>query len=98
MKLIIIFSCLFCFQIVQGQVKQTENINRLWFGYFNQTRLSDKWGLWTDLHLRTKENFVENFSQSIIRVGLTYYVTDATKFTLGYAYVNDFPGDNHKHI
>ncbi len=80
------------------QTKQTEHINRMWFAYFNQTRFSDKWGMWADLHLRTKENFVEDLSQSIIRLGLTYYITDNTKFTLGYAYVNDFPADNHKNI
>ena len=80
------------------QTKSTEHLNRVWLGYFNQTRFSNKWGLWTDLQLRTKENFVDNLSQSIVRVGLTYYVTDATKLTLGYAYVNDFPGDNHKNI
>ena len=80
------------------QTKQTEHVNRIWVAYFNQTRLSDKWGLWTDLHLRTKENFVEGLSQSIVRLGLTYYITDNTKFTLGYAYVNDFPADNHKNI
>ena len=42
------------------QTKQTEHINRLWFAYFNQIRFSDKWGMWADLHLRTKENFVDN--------------------------------------
>lgn len=78
--------------------KQTETINRIWLGYFNQTRFSDKWGLWSEAQLRTKENFVENISQSILRVGLTYYISDATKLSAGYAYVNDFPGDNHKNI
>ena len=78
--------------------KSTEHIEQIWLGYFNQTRLSNKWGTWTDLHLRTKEDFVNNFSQAIIRVGLTYYINDATKFTLGYANVSLFPGDNHKKI
>ena len=81
-----------------AQTKSTEHFNRIWLGYFNQTRFSNQWGLWTDLQLRTKENFVDNLSQSIVRVGLTYYVADATKLTLGYAYVNDFPADNHKNI
>ena len=81
-----------------AQTKSTEHFNRIWLGYFNQTRFSNQWGLWTDLQLRTKENFVDNLSQGIVRVGLTYYVTDATKLTLGYAYVNDFPADNHKNI
>lgn len=89
---------LFSKQVLHAQVKQTENSNRIWLAYFNQTRFSDKWGTWTDIHLRTKEDFINNLSQSIIRLGLTYYITDNTKFTLGYAYVNDFPADNHKNI
>ncbi len=80
------------------QEKQKENINQVWLGYFNQTRFSNKWGLWTDLHLRTKEDFFTNFSQSILRVGLTYYLNDATKLTAGYAYVSIYPGDNHKDV
>jgi hypothetical protein len=78
--------------------KSTENLQQLWFGYFNQTRFSHKWGSWLDLHVRTKEDFASNLSQSIIRLGLTYYISDATKITAGYAYVNNFPGDNHKKI
>ena len=81
-----------------GQQKQTQSINQLWFGYFNQTRFSNKWGLWTDLHLRTKKDFFTNFSQSILRLGLTYYLNDDTKLTAGYAYVSLYPGDNHKNI
>lgn len=78
--------------------KNTQYINQLWFGYFNQTRVSNKWGLWTDLNLRTKEDFVNNLSVSIVRFGLTYYLTTDTKLTAGYAWVNFFPADNHKNI
>ena len=78
--------------------KSTENLQQLWVAFFNQTRLSDKWGMWLDLHLRTKQDFVRNLSQSIVRLGITYYVNDATKLTAGYAWVNNFPGDNHKNI
>ena len=81
-----------------AQTKSTEHINRIWGGYFNQTRFSDKWGLWSEVQLRTKEDFVKDISQSIVRVGVMYYLDDATKLTAGYAYVNDFPGDNHKNI
>jgi len=77
-----------------SQTKQTEHVEQIWFGYFNQTRLSDKWGTWTDLHLRTKDDFVKDFSQSIIRLGLTYYLNDDTKLTAGYAYVSSYPNTN----
>lgn len=81
-----------------AQTKQTEHVNQVWLGYFNQTRFSNKWGAWADLHLRTKEDFFNNFSQGIIRLGVTYYVNDETKLTAGYAFVNHFPADNHKNI
>ena len=78
--------------------KITSHINQVWVAYFNQTRFDKKWGLWTDIHLRTKEEFVNNLAQSIIRVGLTHYLTDNTKLTFGYAFVNHFPADNHANI
>ncbi|MEO6453722.1 MAG: DUF2490 domain-containing protein [Ginsengibacter sp.] len=97
---------IFCFVIMMSSIalvycqnqKSTEHLRQLWFGYFNQTRLSDKWGTWLDLHLRTKEDFTNDLSQSIVRAGLTYYFKDAAKLTVGYAYVNHFPADNHKEI
>jgi hypothetical protein len=81
-----------------AQIKQTESVQQTWLGYFNQTRFSNKWGTWTDLHLRTKEDFFSDFSQSIARVGLTYYLNDDTKLTAGYAYVSHYPADNHKNV
>jgi hypothetical protein len=81
-----------------SQAKTTTNINQAWMGYFNQTRFSNKWGMWADLHLRTKEDFFSNLSVGIARIGLTYYVSDAVKLTAGYGYVNFFPGDNHSKI
>lgn len=78
--------------------KQTQKVNQGWLAYFNQTRLSKNWGLWSDLHLRTKEDFVKDFSQGIVRLGLTYYVRNTTKLTAGYAYVHHFPAVGHKDI
>lgn len=91
---------LFTASVITGnaQTKSTEHLSRIWTGYFNQTRFSDKWGMWGEVQLRTKEDFVNNLSQGMIRFGLTYYITDAAKLTAGYAYVHDFPGDNHKNI
>jgi hypothetical protein len=78
--------------------KQTTSTEQLWVAYFNQARLSNKWGTWVDLHLRTKEKFFTNFAHTIARVGLTYYINDNTRLTAGYAYINHFPSDNHANI
>ena len=78
--------------------KQTTHTEQVWLGYFNQTRFSNKWGLWVDLQLRTKEDFFTNFSTAIARAGATYYLNDNTKLTAGYAYINHFPADGHKNV
>jgi Protein of unknown function (DUF2490) len=97
-KLIIFFVLLLSTQQTFSQTKSTTSVNQVWLGYFNQTRFSDKWGAWADLHLRTKEDFFNDLSQGIIRLGLTYYVKDDLKLTAGYAFVNHFPADNHQNI
>jgi hypothetical protein len=98
-KLVLIFFVfIFSFSDVFAQVKQTETEEQIWFAYFNQTRFSKRWGMWADVALRTRENFVDQYSQAFIRPGLTYYLTDDVKLTAGYTYVWHFPGDNHKNI
>ena len=97
----IFLSVLFVQAVLCGQAqvpKTTNHITQVWGGYFNQTRFTKKWGLWVDMHLRTKEEFVNNLAQSIARVGLTHYLTDNARLTFGYAFVNHFPADNHANI
>jgi hypothetical protein len=79
-----------------GPVKSTDFVNQVWLGYTNQTRLSKHWGTWTDLHLRSGEDFVSDFSTAIIRPGITYFFTDNTRLTAGYAFVNHFPAGPQK--
>lgn len=98
-KLFLSFVCacllsVFC----RAQIKTVTDVRQLWFAYNNQTHLSDKWGLWGDFHLRTQDDFTEKFSTGIARVGLMYYLNDAAKVTVGYAYINHFPADGHKDI
>lgn len=81
-----------------AQTKQTTTQQQVWLGYLSQTRLSNKWGIWVDGSIRTREHFFTDLYQRVIRVGLTYYVYDATRITAGYAFMNHYPGDNHKDI
>lgn len=69
-----------------------------WLGYFNQTRLSNRWGIWFDGHFRATEQFVREPSKLIFRPGLTYYATDNLKLTTGYAFINHFPELGHAGI
>ncbi|MBL0151983.1 MAG: DUF2490 domain-containing protein [Chitinophagaceae bacterium] len=83
---------------VQAQEKKSTSAEQVWLAYFNQTRLSDRWGLWGDFHLRTKDNLFSGLNTGIARVGLTYYANDDLKLTAGYAFVNHFPADNHADV
>lgn len=87
-----------CFPVLVQAQKSTEQVQQIWAGYFNQTRFSNKWGMWAEVQLRTKEDFVTDFSQAILRAGLTYYLNNDTKLTAGYAFINFFPADNHANI
>lgn len=97
-KNVFIVSILLIFGFSALAQKRTESVQQTWFSYNNQTRLSDKWGLWGDFHLRTKEDFFEDLSTGIARVGLMYYLKDNTKLTAGYAFINHFPADAHPDI
>lgn len=48
--------------VVWAQPKNTSHASQIWLAYFNQTRLNDKWGLWGDFQLRTREDLVGNLS------------------------------------
>lgn len=76
-----------------SQTKITTHYNQVWAAYFNQTRLSNKIGIWTDFHLRAKDDYVADLSSTIARAGLTYYINDVTKLTAGYAYITIYPLD-----
>jgi len=92
--------CLVCSPILSFSqaVKQTSYYNQTWMGYINQTRLSNRWGIWFDAQLYTKDDMVKGLFQSEIRPGVIYYLNNDTKLAAGYTYLNNFPGDNHKHI
>ena len=94
-KVILLMFFLFLLnQKIFSQIKQTEHVQQIWLAYANQTRFSDKWGMWADIHLRTKDDLVKDFSQSIVRLGLTYYLNDDTKLTAGYAYISAYQTTN----
>jgi hypothetical protein len=64
---------------------------QLWVGYFNQTRLTNKFGFWVDLHYRQTDNFIERPFQFIFRPAATYFIKDNLRFNAGYAFIQNFP-------
>ncbi len=84
--------------VLAQATKQIHVEEQTWLGYFNQTRFSNRWGIWFDGHFRATEHFVKEPSKLLLRTGLTYYVTDDLKLTNGYTFVNHFPEQGHARI
>ena len=74
--------------------KNTTSLSQVWAGYFNQTRINKKIGFWLDVQIRTKDNLFDSLVTLVFRPGITYYITDNTRATAGYAYMNHFPADH----
>jgi Protein of unknown function (DUF2490) len=73
------------------QEKVYQHFEQFWFQYFNQTRLSEKWGLWFDMGYRTKDNFTEGTSTLLARIGAIYYLNKEVRLMGGYAFFNAYP-------
>ncbi|MDQ3291325.1 MAG: DUF2490 domain-containing protein [Bacteroidota bacterium] len=74
----------------QEAAKEVTDREQVWLGYFNQTRISNKFSLWLDLHAR-RTDFLDRWATTIIRPGITYHISDHTRFTVGYAYASHWP-------
>lgn len=72
--------------------------HQMWFGVFNQTRISKRWGTWTDVHFRLKNDFIQDPSQFLLRLGPTFYFSDNVRFTVAYNLINHFPDETHPEI
>jgi hypothetical protein len=62
---------------------QTVNQTSGWLFLLNNTKISDKWGAYLDVQLRSadKVDYLRNF---LFRPGITYYLNSKSEVTLGY--------------
>lgn len=84
--------------VLKSQDKTLERRSQIWSGFTEQIRVSNKWLIWIDGDLRTKEQFVNGWFQGLFRPGITYLLKPDLRFSGGYTFVNHFPMDNHKFI
>ena len=70
--------------------KQIEVRDQTWFGYFNQTRLTKRSGIWVDLHQRFTGDFHHEPSLTLGRIGYIYYVSDHLRLIVGDAFVKHY--------
>lgn len=63
--------------------------NMIWIGYYNSLVLSPKWSINSDLQGRTK-NWYKDYSQALIRTGLSFKANDRITLTAGLAHFRFF--------
>lgn len=80
--------------LVSGQEKEKEYTEQTWFGYLNQTRLTNRSGIWLDLHLRLNDHFVKEPAIGMARLGYIFYVNDQNRPAAGYAYITQYSNSN----
>jgi hypothetical protein len=78
--------------------KEVDVREQVWVGYFNQTRFTEKSGLWLDLQLRMND-FLSERAVSIARLGYTYFFADQLRLTAGYGYITHYAlNDGQPHV
>ncbi len=70
--------------------KQIDNQFNSWWTYSGNHQLSDKWGIHTLISIR-RNDFVKNWQQSLVRLGVNYKVKENFILTSGYDWVETFP-------
>ena len=78
---------------VLGQQKQVVHYNQLWYAYNNNTRLTDRWGIWMDIQNKDKSEFVHNFDVKENTLGGIYYLKNKMKLTGAFTYIQSYPND-----
>ena len=88
--IILVLTC-FVSNNVSGQnnrINTNENIG--WYNYFGTFKLSKKMGLHTEYQWR-RDNYITNWQQSLLRVGVNYQLNPRVLFRAGYAWIETFP-------
>jgi len=89
-----IFFLLLLTPVLSLAQKQTEYTEQAWFGYLNQTRLTNRSGIWLDLHFRLNDHFVKEPAIGMARLGYIFYVNDQNRLAAGYAYITQYSNSN----
>lgn len=70
--------------------KNIANQNGAWIMYFGNHKLSEKFSLHTEYQFR-RTDFVNNWQQSLARIGLDYHFDKNNAVTAGYGWIVSFP-------
>jgi len=94
LKLKIFLILLFGFGCANAQNRNSEKNNIGWFAYNGTFTLTDKFALHTEYQWR-RTDYVKNWQQGLLRVGLNYNFLPGAQLRVGYAWAETFPYGNY---
>lgn len=86
----ILVSFIFFSQFQFFSQKNISNQNHSWIIYNGNHKLYEKFGIHTEYQWR-REDWYKNWQQSLMRLGLDYYVNSSLSATVGYGWIVTFP-------
>lgn len=83
---------LFSFGIIGTSFSQKtiSNQNHAWVTYLGNHKITNKWGVHTEYQWRREDGFT-NWQQSLMRIGVDYYVNPTLSATAGYGWIITYP-------
>lgn len=70
--------------------KQIDTQAHAWAMYFGNHRINERWGIHTEYQWRRNDMF-DKWQQSLMRIGVEYYLKNGLQFTVGYGHIRTFP-------
>jgi hypothetical protein len=70
--------------------KMMSDQNHAWVTYLGNCKLSEKFGIHTEYQWRRADGF-KNWQQSLMRIGVDYYVNPTLSATAGYGWIVTYP-------
>lgn len=80
-----ITGAILCLTLQSPGQHTVQHINMFWEGYYNTTRLNNKWSLASDAQIRTRD-WTNKWSQLLIRSGVGYTINNRVAVTAGLAF------------
>ncbi len=90
LRIVLVIFLFIGFGIHSFAQKEIATQTNSWYMYFGNHRLSEKWGIHTEYQWRRHE-LIHAWQQSLLRLGVDYYVTDNSMLTAGYGWIESFP-------
>ena len=85
-KEVFLFACVFLCIVNVFSQESRPAVEEVWFQYYNNSKITDKWGVSSDVGYLLKEGRFYDLSQYFMRSGASYTFNPMFKITLGGAY------------